>query len=87
MSVVPGMNPPCPSAAPYAPGCITVIGLIKAMMLFGRIGRPARAGKANLLFGIPAIDARLPDRGLAGGALHEMVGTGRTSNTVPPRHC
>jgi protein ImuA len=35
-----------------------------------------RRGRAALPFGIPAIDDRLPDGGLALGALHEVAGTG-----------
>ena len=42
-----------------------------------QIGRSAKAGgAATLPFGIPAIDARLPGRGLAVGALHEVAGGG-----------
>ena len=42
-----------------------------------RIGRSAKVGgAATLPFGIPAIDARLPGRGLAVGALHEVAGGG-----------
>src|SRR5215470_13595943 len=36
----------------------------------------ARHGRAVLPFGIPAIDGRLPDSGLALGALHEVAGGG-----------
>ena len=42
-----------------------------------RIGRSEKAGgAATLPFGIPAVDARLPGRGLAVGALHEVAGGG-----------
>jgi protein ImuA len=36
----------------------------------------ARRRRAVLPFGVPAIDARLPDGGLALGALHEVAGVG-----------
>lgn len=53
-----------------------------------RIERPGlhkAAGSARLRFGIDAIDAILPQGGLAGGTLHEVLGEGADSEhtTVP----
>ena len=41
-----------------------------------RIERPAEAMHGVLPFGVAAIDAALPDGGLARGALHEILGSG-----------
>jgi protein ImuA len=41
-----------------------------------RLEAGGRADKAVLPFGVPAIDARLPDGGLALAALHEVAGAG-----------
>lgn len=41
-----------------------------------RLDGSARQRRAVLPFGVPAIDARLPDGGLALGALHEVAGGG-----------
>ena len=41
-----------------------------------QIEAPARNGASVLPFRVPALDARLPGGGLAGGVLHEVVGGG-----------